>query len=221
VDVRPGAGAAAADGAEDPETRARAIVQEAQVEAVRIREEAEREAKERRASLAVEVEQALRDAREQGYSEGLAQAREEVTGEAREALGRIRRMAEVLFEERERAWREQERHIVDLAVHVAEKVVRRQVELDPEVVLRMAREAISRVTEKEHLVLRIHPEDLAVIEAYAGDLRERFRNLGQLQVEEDRHLSRGGCVVESRGGYIDATVEGQLHQVRRELGLEG
>jgi len=205
---------------EEAEERARRILEEARTEAARVREQTDREVIERRASLAVEVDQVLNDARELGYREGAIRAREEEQERARATIGLLRRMAEVLFEERERVWREQERQVVEMAVHIAEKVVHREVDIDPDTIVRLAREAIGRVTEREHLVLRIHPDDMAVIEGCVNDLHEEFRNLGQLQVEEDRHVSRGGCIVESRGGYIDATVEGQLHEVRRELGVE-
>lgn len=204
---------------QDAREQARRIVSAARTEADQMREAAEREIAGRRATLDAEVEEALTQAREKGYREGRTQAREEVVREAREALAQLRQMAEELFAERERAWREQEGEIIGLAVDVAEKVIRAQVTVDRKMIVRTTREAISRAAEKDQLVIRVHPDDLAILEDYVGELREEFRSLGKVQIEEDRRVNRGGCVVESRSGYIDATLEGQIHQVRRELGL--
>jgi flagellar assembly protein FliH len=204
---------------EDAQERAQRILAEARTQADRMREEAEREITTRRANLDSEVRDAVERGREQGHAEGISLARQEVVEQAKDAVAQIRETAEALFAERKRAWREQEREIVDMAIRVAEKVIRDQVEVDREMILRVTREAISRAAEKDKLVIRIHPEDLVILEDYVADLREEFRSLGQVQIEEDRRINRGGCVVESRSGYIDATLESQIHQVRRELGL--
>lgn len=204
---------------ENAEERARRLLAEARATAERIRKEAEAEATGRRATLESEVARALAEGRARGGDEGRAQAREEVVREARGALAQIRRMAEALYAERERAWREQEAEIVDMAVRVAEKIICAQAAVDREMIVRTVREAIARATEKDRLLVRVHPDDLVVLENYVGSLRDEFRSLGQVEIEEDRRISRGGCVVESRSGYIDATLESQLHQVRRELGL--
>jgi flagellar assembly protein FliH len=204
---------------EDAHERARRILSEARLEADHMREEVEQELAGRRAALDSDIEQAVKKGREQGYTEGQDQARAEVVEQAREALAELRQMAEAFFAERERAWREQEREIVDMAVHVAEKVIRAHVEVERETIVRTTREAISRAAEKDQLVIRIHPEDVVILEEYVGDLHEEFRSLKQVQIEEDRRVTRGGCVVESRSGYIDATLESQIHQVRREFGL--
>jgi len=209
----------AAQTIEGAEERARNIMADARTAADRVRENAEREIAGRRATLEAEIAQAVGEARAEGYEEGRSRAREEVLRDAKASLAQIRLMAESLLAERERSLREQEGEILEMAIQVAEKVIRAEAAVNREMVVRTVREAVGRATEKDQLLIRIHPDDLVALEDHLGDLREEFRSLGQVQIEEDRRITRGGCVVESRSGYIDGTVEGQLQQVRRELGL--
>ncbi|TDM09410.1 MAG: hypothetical protein C4K60_09075 [Ideonella sp. MAG2] len=67
----------------------------------------------------------------------------------------------------------------------------------------------------QHLRLRMHPQDLALIETGAGeDLRARH-----VLLLADPALSRGGCVVETNMGEVDARVEARWQQAAGVFGL--
>jgi len=79
------------------------------------------------------------------------------------------------------------------------------------------------------LVARVHPVDLERIETYADSLHETLGRQKHLTVRPDDGIQPGGCIVETRVGSVDATIEGQLRSAaellfgaepRRSVGAE-
>jgi flagellar biosynthesis/type III secretory pathway protein FliH len=65
--------------------------------------------------------------------------------------------------------------------------------------------------------LRCHPDDLELLERGRPRLLERCRSAGALQLEADERIARGGCVVESELGSVDARLAVQLDAIERAL----
>ncbi|WP_396269940.1 FliH/SctL family protein [Ideonella sp.] len=106
--------------------------------------------------------------------------------------------------------------VLDTSLRLARQVVRSELALRPDAVAQVAREAVSAVLlTAQHLRLRMHPQDLALIESGAGDdLRAR-----KVLLLADAALSRGGCVVETDMGEVDARVESRWQQAAGVFGL--
>ncbi len=98
------------------------------------------------------------------------------------------------------------RAAADLALAVAARVVRREVEADPEVLARVIEDLLLRLPAGAPLSLTVHPDDAAWLEAQP-ELRRRLR-VGAVQA--DRRVQRGGCTAVADRREWDATVAGQL-----------
>jgi flagellar assembly protein FliH len=88
-------------------------------------------------------------------------------------------------------------------VLLARQVLRDELRTNPQHVAAVAREAVAAmVTSARQIVVRVHPDDLPLVDEGAGDaLRGRgARLLG------DAGVQRGGCHVESDAGTVDATI---------------
>jgi len=203
----------------DPQEAARRVLDRARGEAEQIRLESETQARIRLQTVDEKVSKTLAETREKGYREGLDQARQEVRESVEADLARLGELIESLLEERIRALREQEKDIIALAVTLTERLVHGQVKIDPDIICRTAREAIEMATEKEEITVRLHPDDLQVLREHAEDLRMRFRSVRNIRIEEDPRIYRGGCIVETKSGYVDATLDGQIAEAATELGL--
>jgi flagellar assembly protein FliH len=176
------------------------------------------------AAKRAQIEQIVQEAREKGYREGLEKGREEAVESVRRDLEslveRYSGLLEALAEERVRNLREQELEIISLCVSIAERIVREHIQLDPETVARIASAALERATERDEVVLLVHPDDIAVLETYVPDFRDRYKTLKKVRIQEDARISRGGCMLETGAGYVDGTLERQYSEMRRELGLD-
>ncbi|TAM74119.1 hypothetical protein EPN44_11955 [bacterium] len=157
-------------------------------------------------------------ARSGGYDEGLAQGHHTAEEEMAGALSALRSIVEAARDGRRSVIASAEAEIVRLAMLVAQRVVHREIESDPRVVLDVARAAIARLSDKETMVVRVNPGDLETVrtareELFPGDARQ-IRFVGDLRVD------RGGVVIDTEAGSVDAKIEHQLQEARRLLHLD-
>ena len=112
--------------------------------------------------------------------------------------------------------------LLNLAVQIAEKIIRREVERDSTVVQRIAEDALRHAVDKHHLRIRVNPEDLETLQAVAPELQAALDDIREFEIvpdrrSGDRRMARGGCLVETESGTIDARIETQLEEVRERL----
>jgi len=103
------------------------------------------------------------------------------------------------------------------AMDLAGQVVRHELCVQPELVASVAREAVATLLlSARHISVRVHPDDHALVLAGAGDELQRRG----AQVVADARLSRGGCLVESDIGLIDARIENLWRRAAAALGSD-
>ena len=107
--------------------------------------------------------------------------------------------------------------LVQTAVMLARQVVRSEVTQRPELIVQVAQDAIGAVIlSARHLRLRLHPQDVPLVEAGAADLLQAR----QVLLQADATLSPGGCVVESDLGQVDARIEQRWAQAVAVFGRD-
>jgi flagellar assembly protein FliH len=166
--------------------------------------------------------QALHDAHLAGlereaFAKGFAQG-ERAGGEAAGQRGemmlhRLTQTIEELTQVRAQMIYQTERQMVQLAMAVAKRVVQREVSLDPDLLIAMARVALERLGETAQVKIRLHPDDYEA----AGAARVAQLAGSNVMILADAHLSRGGCRIESDMGVLDAGVDAQLQEIARAL----
>lgn len=148
----------------------------------------------------------LADAHAQGVADGLATA-ERVMAEERARLASTVREIGGL---RRRVLDEAEHDLMQLAVGMARRVLHREVQLDPDILLSMAHVALRRMGERPVATARFHPEDLAAM------TRQNTAVEG-LTLVSDPEVPRGGCRLESVVGEVDLGVDAQMTELSRVL----
>lgn len=148
-----------------------------------------------------QARQVLEDARNEGRKEGYEEWIREIA-RARAEYGRLQDAAE--------------KDMVKLAFHIAQRLVGHAIEVRPEVVLDMVGKALVMARGRRQIVVKVNPEDYAQVET---NRHEYARDLDGVPVyfEADPGLERGGCVIETEGGRIDARLQTQLDVLREAL----
>lgn len=152
-----------------------------------------------------------RDAFAKGYEQG---ERSGMEAGGRRAEAMLRRMTSTLEELgtlRQQMIQQAERQMVQLALTIAKRILRREVTLDPDLTVAMARVALDRLGESSGATIRLHPEEYAIAMAGAQDEWESK----QVTVVSDDTISRGGCRIESAFGFVEASVEAQFEEIER------
>ncbi len=109
-----------------------------------------------------------------------------------------------------------ERELVRLAIEIAKKIVHREVTIDSEIVMTLARIGLSRLHNRVAATIHLHPDDFAYMSAH----REQIDAGHALELVEDRSIGRGGCLVHTEMGDVDTRIEQQFAEIERAfLGL--
>lgn len=173
-----------------------------------------------RAAVQAETAQAAEalraEARDQGRREGLEAARLELQPAA-QALAAA--LAEVT-EERRRSTDVLEREAVELALQLAEKVLCGALEAQPERVLDVVRGSLRRVVDRERVTVLVNPDDVELVRDAAGSLTGALGGMERLEIHGERRVSRGGCVLRTADGEIDARIGEQLDRARELMEAE-
>ena len=103
------------------------------------------------------------------------------------------------------------------ATRLARQIVRSELQTRPEAVAGVACEALDALLlSARHITLRVHPDDHALVADGAGEvLAARGARL-----IADAGIARGGCLVESNIGVIDAGIETRWRRAAAALGSD-
>jgi flagellar assembly protein FliH len=110
-----------------------------------------------------------------------------------------------------------EQELLQLALGVAKKVVRAEVQERPEVWLEMIRAAVRGAVDRDRIRVRVPAPVAAYLTEQFADLRSRLDDVKELTVVEDPTLLEGGCVIETQFGELDIGIGTQLEQIERGL----
>ncbi len=148
---------------------------------------------------------------ERGRREGEAAARQALAAQFRSALDELAKSAAALAAYKPALRHQAERELLALALAIARKILRRELTVDPNIVLAVVRSCLEELRNAEIYRLRLNPQDL---ETVAASLPRREP---PIQVVADAALTRGGAIFESSQGQLDARLEAQLQEI--ECGL--
>jgi flagellar assembly protein FliH len=149
-------------------------------------------------------------AREQGLREGREEALAALTP-ALEALAQATDAVQAAQHERAQRL---EAHAVDLALFLAEKVIGGALAVEPGRVVEAVRGALRGIVERERITVLVHPEDLELVRDAMDGLRTTLGGIEHCEVQAERRVSRGGAVVRTPDGDVDARVETKLQRAR-------
>jgi flagellar assembly protein FliH len=154
-----------------------------------------------------------REAFAKGYEQGERAGAEAGAKRAEAMLRRLAQTLDELADVRRDMIRQTERQMVQLAMAIAKRVVRREVAIDRDLTLTMARVALDRLGDSTAVTIHLHPDDFESTAAGHASLQGGSR----VTVVADPGVSRGGCRVESDFGYVDGSVDAQFHELARAL----
>jgi len=184
---------------EDAKRKSKDIIKNAQHEASVILEQA-------LAKASAETERIKTEATREGYQQGYSAALGKAAAEARNIRGQARKVLEQTEKVRTDQINQLKDEILNLSLEIAEKFIQRQLELQPNTVLDISREAIQLVSNRQLVVLWVHPDELEICSNNQDSLMTALPPKAKLQIMTDDSIKKGGCIIETDFGRVDATV---------------
>jgi flagellar biosynthesis/type III secretory pathway protein FliH len=159
--------------------------------------------------------QMIRDAaREEGFQQGLQMGRDEAAAQTAPAAQALATALAEIAAERERVADEIEAAAVDLAIEIAQKAIAGAMDVDPTRVVDVVRGALRCLVERERVTILVHPEDLPLVREQVDSLVRQLGGIEHCEVQEERRVPRGGAMVRSQTGEIDARISTKLERAR-------
>jgi flagellar biosynthesis/type III secretory pathway protein FliH len=149
----------------------------------------------------------------QGEKAGLAIAEKKIE------VG-MRRYAEVILSVgklRSQLYSQVEREVVKLAIEVAKKIVHREVQADQEIIQTLVKVALSHVAEKSAVTVHLHPQDYNYLIEHKAELSSGSNDGQDIVLMADKAVDRGGCLIETSCGDIDARIEEEFREIERSF----
>jgi flagellar assembly protein FliH len=152
---------------------------------------------------------------EDGYRDGHASGSAEAQAELAQGADRLLQLAQSIREALQLGIEGQEDAAVEIAFAAACKVIGEFAATEQG--LRAAvREAMRGVRAREGVVLKISPQDFALLSGREEGLRE-LADEHRVEVLADDRVAAGGCMLETAGGTLDARLDVQLRQLAAVL----
>ncbi len=164
---------------------------------------------------------ALEEAFERGFEAGKTETSKILQSEyEKKTVEESKRFDSVLKEfssEIEKFGREVDHAVITLALAMARRVVAREIEIDEGAVLGRTREAIRRIIGVDKIKIHVNPADEDYIREGRNELSSYVDSVKEIVIEADEKIERGGCMIESELGNIDARISTQFGIIEETL----
>lgn len=191
---------------QDAESEAEGVITEARNQA----KEIDREAEEKVAGIEKGAfEKGFREGREAGFQEGKA--------EVDRLIERLHLIHTKTIENRNAIIDESETQLINLVLLMAKKVIKVISENQRNVVVNNVIQALRKLKSRGDVVIRVNLADLELTSEHTRDFMERIENVKSITVLEDSTVERGGCIIETDLGQIDARISSQINDIEERI----
>jgi flagellar assembly protein FliH len=156
----------------------------------------------------VAYERGRRDG-EKALSEQLLQQRTELVELHRGVVESLRAVLPQLIQDTEKA-------LVELALQAAMKIVA-DTPINSKLVEAVVREAVKQVEDTSEITIHLHADDLALLHKHKSPILQGLPETGPLRFTSSSDVTRGGCLIRTSFGLLDARRETKLEQLRQSV----
>lgn len=153
------------------------------------------------------------DGYEKGHEEGYQFGNEE----AKRLVERLHKMIEAIQQKRQEILDGTEQQIVSLVLLISRKVVKIMSENQKSVIMANVIQALKKVKGRGDVTLRVNLDDVKLTTEHIKDFIKQVENIKNIYVVEDSSVEKGGCIVETDFGAIDARIASQLSELETQI----
>lgn len=163
---------------------------------------------------AAEIKQhAYQEGHQEGYIEGVLQAQADVAAH----IASLKQLLLTLQNPLDKAEKQLEHEVLELAVSIARRVVQEELRINPELILNVIKEALSALPISNQTIdIMVNPEDATLLSQHLDAL-----DVKSFTIKVDVTLKRGECRLASQVATVDATVESRIDKIVATLFSHG
>jgi flagellar assembly protein FliH len=180
------------------------------IEASRISEQTIRESQDK-------ADQVRQEAKKAGYEEGREAGWKEGRAEAERIIERLHIILSKAIEKRFDILKDSEAQVIHLILQIARKVVKVISDNQKNIVINNTIQALQKLKNKSDVVIRVNLADLNLLTEHTKDIINMIENVKSITVMEDSTVDKGGCVIETDFGELDARISAQLREIEERI----
>lgn len=177
------------------------------------------------ANLEQKIEEAalakLKEIQEAAYQEAYNLGREEghnaayahVSAEIKERMDTLDQLLMGVGNLKKELEHHNEAHLVKLTFQMAARLAKYEVEINPDVVVQVLKDAVALSQDEENITVRVSQDQFDFLEQLKKQSGREFDFLKKIRFEPSPDVSAGGCVVETNYGEVDARLEQRIEQL--------
>ncbi|WP_178841361.1 flagellar assembly protein FliH [uncultured Treponema sp.] len=196
---------------------AQVIKAQAESEAQKIVADAKDQADQIHAAAEIEKNELKKNAYDEGLKEGQKNGYDSGKEEVNRMIDRSHKILEAVLNRREQILSETEEQIVQLVLLMTRKVVKVMSDNQKSVVMANVLSALKKVKARGEVTIRVNLEDVKLTTEHIKDFTEQVESVSGITVVEDSSVDKGGCIVETDFGAIDARISSQLSELENKI----
>lgn len=159
----------------------------------------------------------INEAQNEGFQAGFQKGEQAILTEYAHLIDEANETIRLAKIDYEVTIKESEPMIIKLATQMAEKIVHKQLEIDENVIKRIAYDVIKDLTEQEEIKIIVSPKDYEHLLHQKKDFENMLQKTSKLSIYVNDELKGGMCKIEYPSGKTDASIQTQLQLIENEL----
>jgi len=186
-------------------------------EAEKLVSDAEKSAAELTSKLESDLGDIRKKAQEEGYEAGRETGFAEGHLEVERLVNQLHAIIDKTIEKRNDIIDESETQIINLVIMIAKKVVKVISENQKNVVVNNVIQALRKLKSRGEVLIKVNIADVELTSDHIKDFMRMVENIRSVTVVEDSTVDKGGCIIETDFGEIDARISSQLHEIEEKI----
>ncbi len=197
--------------------KAKEIIDNAKAESRNIQEESEAMKQKNMAEVDDKKNVVFEDSKEAGYQEGFEKGFALGEKERDKINALLKKVFQETITKRDEMIQHFESHLLDIALLIARKVVKKLTEEQKGIVVNNLLSALKKLKGAVKVVVHLNSEDLEVVNHFKKRIIDNIADLKEVEIVEDPMVEKGGCLVESNYTIIDANIASQLNKIEEVI----
>lgn len=158
-------------------------------------------------------------AHDKGYTEGFEKGKLDAREEFQPCLASAENIIQEMSGFRKKMYAKVEREMIEMVISLVKKVIHFELSTRDDSIQEMIRLAVQSVLDKESMTIKINPADKEHAENFRPELQHLFGEIKNISFEASTGIDRGGCIIETNFGTVDARMDKLGEQIDKILHL--
>ncbi len=164
-----------------------------------------------------QIESEKQDVLDAAYHEGVTQGKQAGYNALKPEIDRLLSEVNEISKQKAKILEDLKPELLQLSLTMAQRIIRTVLEENPDHFNNIVEEALTKITDKEKVVIRVNAEHLTVLRKNKDKIHQSFPDIRHLEIQEDNKVEFGGCVIETKMGYVDASLPMKLETLNQTL----